>query len=174
MTKSLKDYENGKSKYICPRFLFVSSMLFLFQAPCLRKHICISAEPTPLLPSVCLSSALSCAPCPPPHNPQHGLHKKMMLLMEKLIKPSCLVFRLTTLSQRLGSCVSVVHTSASFLSKCLEWRFISFYWLGLKNLCCVFEEHINQRGWHHTSFPLGAEEEGNLLKLHAFFVMSCF
>lgn len=81
----------------------------------------------------------------------------IMLLMEELIKPSHLVFYLTSPGQRFGLCVSVVHTTASFFSeynrvtKCLEWRFTTFIDLDFKPLVC-FEECINQRNWHQQAF----------------------
>lgn len=141
MAKSLKyDNENGKC-CIWPRFLCVSSMLFVLGALCLSKHICINAGPTSL-PLLC--------PVLHPVPPSTG-SSIIMLLMEELIKPSRLVFHLTTLSQRLGSCVSVVYTTVWFLSKCLEHFFISFIDLDFKPLLC-FEECINQRDWHQQAF----------------------
>lgn len=78
-----------------------------------------------------LPCTLSCSPCT-------GF-KIIMLLMEELIKPSRLVFYLGTLGQRLGSNDSVVHMTASFLSKCLEWCFMTFIDLDFKLVLCFLK-----------------------------------
>lgn len=127
-------------------------MLTVLGAPCLSEHICTSAGQTFLQ---CLS--FLCSVLLLILRPQTLWN--IMLLMENLIKTSHLVFFLTSLSQRFGLCVSVVHTTASFfffseynrVTKCLEWRFTTFIDLDFKPLVC-FEECINQRNWHQQAF----------------------
>lgn len=98
-----------------------------------------------------LPCALSCSPCTG--------SKIIMLLMEELIKPSRLVFYLGTLGQRLGSNDSVVHMTASFLSKC----FMTFIDLDFKLvLCFFFEKSINQRDWHQHAFHWVLKKRGPL------------
>lgn len=91
-----------------------------------------------LLSSVCLPSALPSTwlrPC---------LSESMniMLLMEKLIKPSYLVIHLTTLESKgwiVGlRCLHNCLISAEYnrVTKCLEWRFTTFIDLDFKPLVC--------------------------------------
>lgn len=100
-----------------------------------------------------LPCTLSCSPCTG--------SKIIMLLMEELIKPSRLVFYLGTLGQRLGSNDSVVHMTASFLSKCLEWCFMTFIDLDFK-LVLFFEKSINRRDWHQHAFHWVLKKRGPL------------
>lgn len=51
--------------------------------------------------------------------------------------------------------------------------FYCFYWLGLQT-CGVFWRVHESKRLAPASFPLGARRRGNLLKLHAFVVTSCF
>lgn len=147
-------------------FLLVSSMLILvLGAPCLSKHICINAGPA-FFSSVCLSPRA--VPCLIPILPADSLN--ITLLMEKLIKPSHLVSHLATLSLKLGSCVSVVHTTASFLRSIIE---LPTVWNGVllllltwtSNFWCFFEERINQRDWHQRAFHWVPKKKREPLKI---------
>lgn len=115
-----------------------------------------------------LPCTLSCSACTG--------SKIIMLLMDELIKPSHLVFYLGTLSQRLGSNDSVVHMTASFLSKCLEWCFMTFIDLDFKLVLCFFEKSINQRDWHQHAFHWVLKKRGPLKiarLLKKFFFFKC-
>lgn len=107
--KCLKhDNENGKT--VLTEGSLVSSMLIVLGAP--RLIISTSVSMQGRLPSaVLLRSVLCLILIVAPDS------MIIPLLMEKLIRPSQLVFRL---GQRLGSCVSVVHTTASFLQNIIE------------------------------------------------------
>ena len=143
-----------KQKRIWPRFFSRLSMLFVLRASCLSKHICISAGLTWLFSSVCLSSALSCAWSQPPPSTDS---MNLMLRIVKLIKPTYLVLHLTTLSWKLGSAVSVVHTTASFPQSIIELPSVGND-VSLLLLTCTskplvcFEECVNQIDWHQPAF----------------------
>lgn len=126
MAKSLKyDNENGKC---WPRFLCVSSMLFVLGALCLSKHICIHAGPT-FLPLLC--------PVLRPVPPSTG-SRNIMLLMEKLIKPSRLVFHLTTQLKAWIMCLCCLHNCLiSFQVFGTFFLFLLLTWTS--NLCCVLK-----------------------------------
>lgn len=131
-------------------FPLVSSMLIVLGAPCLSEHICINAGPT-------FSPVFVFPLCCPVLGPDPAHRLNIMLLMEKLIKPSHLVSHLTTLRLKLGSCVSVVHTTASFLQNIIElptvWNDVLLLLLTwTSNFWCFFEERINQRDWHQRAF----------------------
>lgn len=86
----------------------------------------------------------------------------ILLLMEKLIRPSHLVVCLTAVSVKGSDHVSLLSmqlpplflfffSEYNRVTKCLEWRFTAFIDLDFKPLVC-FEECINQRDWHQRAF----------------------
>lgn len=116
-------------------------MLFVLGALCLSKHICIHAGST-FLPLLC--------PVLRPVPPSTG-SRNIMLLMEKLIKSSRLVFHLTTQSKAWIMCLCCLHNCLISFQVFGTFFFISFIDLDFKPLLC-FEECINQRDWHQQAF----------------------
>lgn len=151
------EYVNGNGKTVLTKSPLSSPACLLSS-----EHLALASTSVPvqgrLFLSVCLSSALSCSwswSC------ALRLFETLCCLWRILSRQAILNFFFTSLSQRFGLCVSVVHTTTSFffffsseynrVTKCLEWCFTTFIDLDFKPLVC-FEEYINQRNWHQQAF----------------------
>lgn len=144
-------------------------MLIVLEAPCLSEHICNNAD---FFSCLCFSSPLSCClilirlfqhhaaygeayQAKSSRTPSHQSQSKVWIMC--LCCPhNCLI-----------------SPEYNRVTKCLELLFYYFYWLGLQTFGVFWIVHKSKR-LAPASFPLGARRRGNLLKLHAFVVTSCF
>lgn len=149
---------------------FVSSMLILRGALCLSEHIEPLQGPT-FLHFLHFASVLDPAPVP-----AHSMNLMLLYAEAYQAKPS------PTPSDQSQSEVWIMRLSCPrncLISReynCYQvsgMKFYCFYWLGLQTFGVFWGVHKSKR-LAPASFPLGARRRGNLLKLHASVVTSCF